>query len=112
LPAWLWIIFGAIFVGGIHDFMTLTASIRHGAKSIAEVVRQHMNRRSHVLFLVFVWVSLIYVIIAFADVTAAAFVQTAGAGEEAAPGPAVATSSMLYLGLAVVMGLTMRRLRW
>src|SRR5688572_18338070 len=59
-PAWLWIILGSIFVGGVHDFMTLTASVRHGAKSIAEVVRQHMNRRSHVLFLVFVWVSLIY----------------------------------------------------
>ena len=38
LPSWLWIIFGAIFVGGVHDLMTLVASVRHGAKSIAEVV--------------------------------------------------------------------------
>ena len=113
LPAWGWIIVGSILVGGIHDFMTLVASVRHGARSIAEVVRQHMNRRSHVLFLIFVWVSLIYVIVAFADVTAGAFAQTAAdptAGE--APGPAVATSSLLYLGLALAMGWTMRRWRW
>jgi carbon starvation protein len=108
LPAWLWIIFGAILIGGVHDLMALTASVRHGAHSIAEVVRQYMNRRSYLLFLAFVWISLVYVIIAFADVTAGTFVQAAAAATEEAPGPAVATSSILYLGLAVVMGLCMR----
>ena len=54
LPAWLWIIFGAILIGGVHDLMALTASVRHGAHSIAEVVRQYMNRRSYLLFLAFV----------------------------------------------------------
>lgn len=111
LPAWAWIIVGSILVGGIHDFMTLVASVRHDARSIAEVVRQHMNRRSHVLFLLFVFVSLLYVIVAFADVTAGAFTQ-AGDGSGDAPGPAVATSSLLYLLLAVAMGLTMRHLKW
>ena len=109
LPAWLWIIFGAIFIGGVHDMMTLVASVRHDAKSIAEVVRRYMNRRSYVLFLAFIWISLVYVIITFADVTAGTFVQKASVADAAAPGPAVATSSILYLGLAIVMGLCMRR---
>lgn len=109
LPAWLWIIVGAIFIGGVHDFFTLVASVRHAGKSIAEVVRQHMNRRCHLLFLAFVWVSLVYVIVAFADVTAGAFTQSGAATDGgAAPGPAVASSSILYLGLALVMGWTMR----
>jgi carbon starvation protein len=108
LPAWLWIIFGAILIGGVHDLMALTASVRHGAHSIAEVVRQYMNRRSYLLFLTFVWISLVYVIIAFADVTAGTFVQSAASATEEAPGPAVATSSLIYLGLAIVMGLCMR----
>ncbi len=108
LPAWLWIIIGSIFVGGVHDFTTLVASVRHKARSIAEVVRCYMNRRSYLLFLVFIWISLIYVIIAFADVTAGTFVQQAPGAGAAAPGPAVATSSMLYLGLAVIMGLCLR----
>jgi carbon starvation protein len=109
LPAWLWILFGAIFIGGVHDLTTLVASVRHDAKSIAEVVRRHMNRRSYLLFLAFIWISLVYVIIAFADVTAGTFVQKASTADAAAPGPAVATSSILYLILSVVMGLCMRK---
>lgn len=110
LPAWLWIIVGAIFIGGAHDFFTLVASVRHAGKSIAEVVRRHMNGRCHVLFLAFVWVSLVYVIVAFADVTAGTFVAAGTAAEGGdAPGPAVATSSLLYLGLALLMGWLMRR---
>ena len=111
LPSWLWIIFGAIFIGGVHDLMTLVASVRHDAKSIAEVVRRYMNRRSYLLFLGFIWISLVYVIIAFADVTAGTFVQNAPNAQGEAPGPAVATSSLLYLGLAVVMGFCMRRFK-
>lgn len=109
LPAWLWIIVGAIFIGGVHDFFTLVASVRHAGKSIAEVVRRHMNRRCHLLFLAFVWVSLIYVIVAFADVTAEAFAASGATTGGEAPGPAVATSSILYLGLALAMGWTMRK---
>jgi carbon starvation protein len=90
---------------------TLVASVRHGAKSIAEVVRRYMNRRSYLLFLSFIWISLVYVIIAFTDVTAGTFVQPASSAAGAAPGPAVATSSMLYLGLAVVMGFCMRKFK-
>ncbi len=108
LPAWIWIIVGSILVGGVHDLTTLVASVRHGARSIAEVVRRYMNRRSYLLFLGFIWISLIYVIIAFADVTAGTFVQQSSVEDAAAPGPAVATSSILYLGLAVLMGLCLR----
>ncbi|CAN5233737.1 carbon starvation protein A [soil metagenome] len=108
-PAWLWIIIGGALIGGIHDFVALVASVRHGAKSIAEIVRQNMNPRAYFLFLAFVWFALIYVIIAFTDVTAGTFVAKASAAGGDAPGPAVASSSMLYLGLAVVMGILLRK---
>ena len=107
-PAWLWIILGSIFIGGIHDFTALIASVRHRARSIAQVVREHMNPRAHLLFLVFIWFALVYVIIAFTDVTAGTFVAPANSTSAAAPGPAVAASSALYLLLAVAMGLALR----
>lgn len=107
-PAWIWIIVGSILIGGIHDFVTLIASVRHRARSIAEVVRRHMNGRAYLLFLIFVWFALIYVIIAFADVTAGTFVAPASTAGGDAPGPAVATSSILYLALAVAMGFALR----
>ncbi|MBL9189130.1 MAG: carbon starvation protein A [Opitutaceae bacterium] len=111
LPAWIWIIFGAIFIGGVHDLTTLVASVRHDAKSIAEVVKRYMNRRSYLLFLSFIWISLVYVIIAFTDVTAGTFVQKGSSADAEAAGPAVATSSLLYLGLAILMGACMRRFK-
>ncbi len=43
LPALLWILVGSILIGGVHDFTTLVASIRHKARSIAEVVRDNMS---------------------------------------------------------------------
>src|SRR3990172_7446609 len=74
LPALLWILIGSIFIGGGHDITALTASIRHKARAIAEVVRDHMSHRSYVLFLVFIWIALVYIIVAFTDITAESFV--------------------------------------
>lgn len=108
LPALIWILVGSIFIGGVHDFSALVASIRHKARSIAEVVREHMSRQSYLLFLSFIWIALVYIIVAFTDITAASFVgkPTAEAGDVG--GGAIATSSLLYLLLPIVMGLLMR----
>lgn len=109
LPALIWIILGAIFIGGVHDTTSLVASIRHKARSIAEVVRDHMTRRAYLLFLSFIWIALVYIIVAFADITASSFVgkQVLENGKEV-HGGGIATSSLLYLLLPIVMGLLMR----
>lgn len=108
LPALLWVLVGAIFIGGVHDFSSLVASIRHKASSIGEIVKQYMSPTSHILFLTFVWFALVYVIIAFTDITAQTF-KTVTA--DAAFGPAVATSSVLYLLLGVLMGILLYKFR-
>ena len=102
LPAILWIILGAIFIGGVHDFTSLVASVRHKASSVGELVKQYMSPTSHILFLLFVWLALIYVIIAFTDITAQTFKAVSG---ETAFGPGVAITSIIYLGLGLVMGI-------
>jgi carbon starvation protein len=127
LPALLWILIGSIFVGGVHDLTALTASIRHKARSIAEVVRDHMSQLSYILFLIFIWIALVYIIVAFTDITAGAFIggpenlrRGIAAAEPAAvtaenigetggvTGGAIASSSLLYLALPIVMGLLLR----
>lgn len=109
VPALIWILVGCVFIGGVHDLTSLTASIRHKARSIAEVVRDHMTRRSYVLFLSFVWIALVYIIVAFTDLTASAFIgrQTLENGE-VVTGGGIATSSLMYLVLPIVMGLLLR----
>lgn len=104
LPALLWIVGGAIFFGAVHDFTSLIGSVRHGARSIVEMVREQLGPRAHLLFMAFVWLSLVYVIIAFTDLTSASFV-------EPSYGPGVAASSGLYLAAAMVMGVSMARWR-
>lgn len=104
LPALLWIVFGAIFFGAVHDFSSLVGSVRHQARSIVEIVRDNLGPRAHLLFMGFVWLSLVYVIIAFTDLTSASFVEpTYGGG--------VASSSFLYLLAAVAMGFSLYKLR-
>ena len=100
LPALLWIVFGSIFFGAVHDFMSLAGSVRHGAVSIVEMTRSYLGRTGHILFLVFVWLSLLYVITAFTDLTSSAFVDPQLGG-------GTASSSMIYLALGVLMGLAL-----
>lgn len=109
LPALLWILIGSIFIGGIHDMASLTASVRHKARSIAEIVRLHMSHQSYLLFLAFIWIALVYIVVAFTDVTASSFVgkQTLENGQ-VVTGGGIATSSLLYLLLPVAMGLLLR----
>ncbi len=100
-PTFLWIIFGGIFIGGVHDMVTIVASIRHQGKSIAEVIKANMSRRAFILFLLFLWFSLIYIITAFTDITASTFIDETRGGS-------VASSSMMYLALALVMGIILK----
>ena len=104
LPTLIWIVLGAIFIGAVHDFSSLVGSVRHHAHSIVELVQEHLGRRAHGLFMAFVWLSLIYVIIAFTDLTSASFV-------EPTYGPGVASSSAWYLAVAIVMGVCLYKLR-
>ena len=109
LPALIWILVGSIFIGGVHDFTALVASIRHKARSIAEVVRDHMSARSYILFLLFVWIALVYIIVAFTDIVADQFARAQVLEDQTVVAAgSIATSSLLYLALPLAMGLLLR----
>src|SRR3954466_5199227 len=108
LPALIWILVGSIFIGGVHDFGALVASIRHKARSIAEVVRENMSRRSYLLFLSFIWLALVYIIVAFTDVTASSFIGPPTGDNGMVGGGAIASASLIYLVLTILMGVCLR----
>jgi carbon starvation protein len=114
LPCLLWIALGVVLIGAVHDFSTLTSSIRHGATSIAEITREKLGNGAGRAMMAFIWIALVYVIVAFTDITAGTFV----AGDEALqnasgfnPGGAVAFASVAYLLLSIVLGLVERFLK-
>ncbi len=115
LPCILWIGVGVIFIGAVHDFSALIASVRHDARSIAEVVKRYLGREAWLAMLAFIWLALIYVLVAFADLTAQTFatgdVELAGLGVKYNQGGAVALAAVIYLSLAVTMGVVDRWLR-
>ena len=109
VPALIWVLLGAVFIGGVHDMGSLVASVRHKARSITEVIRVNVSNRAWILFMLFVWIALVYVIIAFTDITASSFVGTVTLESgETVSGGAIASSSILYLILPVIMGLLMK----
>lgn len=116
LPALLWIVLGCIFIGAVHDFSTLVGSVRHRGASVAEVVRLHIGPRAFYLFLGYIWLSLVYVLTAFTDVTARAFtgrVPIFGPeGEQIGTvlGAGTASSSVMYLGLGILLGTALKLL--
>ncbi|HXG59352.1 MAG TPA: carbon starvation CstA family protein, partial [Thermoanaerobaculia bacterium] len=74
--------------------------------------REHIGPRAGVAMMGFIWLALVYVIVAFADITASSFVtgteELATAAATFHPGGAVAAASIFYLTLAVIMGFVQR----
>jgi carbon starvation protein len=102
LPAVVWIVLGSIFIGGVHDYSALVISIRHRGRSIAQVAKRMMSPTAHKLYLAFIWFTMVYVITVFVDLTADSFVTDGG----------VATSSFIYIALALFFGISVYRMKF
>lgn len=101
LPAVIWIIVGSIFIGGVHDYTSLQASIRHKAQSIGTIIKEYMGGRGQVLFLTFSIATLILIVGVFMILVANTFVSV----------PEAATASMLFIGIAIIFGFLVNQLR-
>lgn len=109
LPALVWIVVGSIFIGAMHDFASLVGSVRNKAQSVATIVRDVMPGPAYGYFLAFVWLALVYVIVAFTDITAGAFTDDLPLeGGRVVSGGGVATASLLYLLVGVLLGVALR----
>lgn len=116
LPCVLWILLGVVFIGAVHDFSALVASVRHGAHSIAEIAKVNISKKAWAALVGFIWLALLYVIVAFTDATVATFTNNDPelallAGVEFNKGGAVAAASVLYLILATIMGIVQRTMK-
>jgi carbon starvation protein len=65
VPVFLWCVLGGIFFGGLQDFGSLFASIRHEGKSVGEIIKDSMGPKAKKLFIIFALLVLILVIASF-----------------------------------------------
>lgn len=110
LPVFLWCVFGGIFFGGLQDFGSLFASIRHDGKSVGEIICDTMGQRAKKLFIIFALLVLILVIASFVNVVAGTFFTAADAGQigfvsNPTSNQTTAMVSVLFIVLAIIYGL-------
>jgi carbon starvation protein len=95
LPSILWVWFGNLFIGSVHDYLSLMASVRYDGKSIQWVAGKIMGERTKTVFELYVLFAMILVIAAFM----ATFTSLASKS------PQILTGTVLFIVIAFIEGL-------
>lgn len=101
VPALAWIWFGNIFIGAVHDYLSLMASVRYDGKSIQFVASDLITGRTGKLFYWLVFMILILLVGAFSAVLGGLFVGN----------PAVPANFVLLLVAALILGALIYRVK-
>ena len=117
VPVFLWCVIGGIFFGGLQDFGSLFASIRHEGKSVGEIIKDSMGKTAKKLFIIFALLVLILVIASFVNVVAGTFFTKANEAGKVAFGfvtnptnnQTTAIISVMFIVLAVIYGILTNR---
>ena len=100
IPVMLWILIGGVFMGAVHDFTSLIASVRHQGRSIGEVIEEEIGERGKTFFLIFSWSTLILIVAVFIIVVSKTFEAI----------PAAASASVLFIAVALLFGILLYKL--
>ncbi len=99
LPALLWVFFGAILIGAVHDFGALIVSIRNRGQTVGDIAGRVLNKRVRLLFLFILFMALTIVLAIFGLVIAAVFKQY----------PASIFPCLVQIPIAVAIGVLLHR---
>jgi len=100
VPALLWIAIGNPLMGAVHDFISLSGSMRHEGKSIGYVIGEYVGDRGKNMLLWFAFLTIILVVAVFALVV----------GIVLNAFPSAATASLVYITLALGFGVYLYQL--
>jgi carbon starvation protein len=117
LPATLWVVLGAIFVGCVHDFSSLVVSVRARGMSIGKVTEAIIGPRAKTLFHLVIFFGISLAMGVFVFVIASLFAISPRWQPDdplADPGsfPSAVLPSGALIGMAVVMGWLLYRRRF
>jgi len=99
LPGLLWVWLGNLFIGSVHDYLALMASVRYDGKSIQWVSGKLMSARTKYTFEIFIYFTLLLIIAAFMGVFTGLATTNASIG----------TASVLFIIVALIEGVLLYR---
>ena len=70
VPALLWVLFGSVLIGAVHDFGALVVSIRNRGQTVGDIAGRVLSKRTRLLFLSVLFLSLTIVLAIFGLVIA------------------------------------------
>ncbi len=73
VPALLWVLFGSILIGAVHDFGALVVSLRNRGQTVGDIAGRVLNPRMRVLFMSILFLALTIVLAIFGLVIATVF---------------------------------------
>ena len=104
LPAMLWVVLGAIFIGAVHDFAALVVSIRARGMSLGKVTENLVGPRGKTLFHLVIFFLIALAMGVFVHVIAVLFSPDFY--------PEAVLPSGVLIGVAVAMGVAVHRGGW
>ncbi len=78
LAALGWIAIGNVFIGAVHDYLTLMISVRNKGASVADIAERAMSKRAKNIFSIFLYLALLLVVTVFGMVGAKTLVAQPG----------------------------------
>lgn len=109
VPVMLWLMVGGIFFGAVQDFTALYASVKNEGKSMGMLIEKYIGKTGRQMFLLFSWLFTLLITAAFADIVAGTFNGFTVNGGLATPNAAAASISMLYIVVAIIFGLFLKK---
>ncbi len=99
VPALLWVLFGSILIGAVHDFGSLVVSMRNRGQTVGDIAGRVLTPRTRLLFLSILFMALTIVLAIFGLVIAAVFKTY----------PASIFPCLVQIPIAVIIGTMLHR---
>lgn len=97
----LWVAIGAVFLGAVHDYLSLMVSVRHQGRGIYDLAEPFLGRLGRTLVSILVYMMLTLIITVFMVSVAQAFIGR----------PALVIPTFGLVAIAAVMGLAITTFR-
>ena len=102
LPVVIWVLLGVVFIGAMHDYTSLIASVRNKGKSVAVIAKNYLNSCSGWIFGLMIWITLVLIITVF----------SVSAAESIIAKPDLVIPLLTITFLAIILGAGTKKYKW